>query len=186
MMKEILIALVIVLIILFVFNDSICKWVKSARQKITSSEKAEGCCGGAKKVPGTAKYLEEHKDVPAKTSSMEEYEATDSSVTSYRKALEGFDGARDLAYINDGEWQQWIMEDELDPSVQKNHSEFVKDVSRFYTGASFTSVDEDNRDVFSTNFIGLRRPKHVEEGANVRQTGDYDPEVLKRNKRFLL
>lgn len=192
-MENILTALLIVLIILFVFNKPICDAIANTRVKLgiddAPEDETEGYTelGGPANVPGVLKYLSEHEDERATMNNKENYEATGPAVKEYRQSLEGLTGgSRSREYLPSGEWGQWIQQDELDPSVSKNHSEFVDNIQRFYTGASFTSVDEDNRDVFSTNFVGLRRPKHVPIGPGVRQHQDVDQDVLKRNKRFLL
>ena len=80
----------------------------------------------------------------------------------------------------------YLHDTELDPSVKSNHRQYVRDISRFYTGAHFTTVADDNRDAFSTNFVGLRRPKHTPIGPDARQQQDVSEDVFKRNRRFLL
>lgn len=191
-MRNILIALLIVLIILFVFNKPICKAVSKARVRLGIDEEpvgAEGYTGGLGAptgIPDVLKDLSKRAGEQGKPGNVENYPATGSAVKDYRQSLEGLTSRRKIEYLNDGDWNQWISEDELDPSIPKNHKEFTENIQRFYTGASFTSVDEDNRDVFSTNFVGLRRPKATEIGASVRQIQDTDFDTLKRNKRFLL
>lgn len=196
-MQNVLTALLIVLIILFVFHKPICDAVGKARVKLgidrkkavkddTAPESYAGLGGDPENVPGILKYLTEHQDQKATMNNKEEYEATGKNVQQYRKSLEGLTSSRNIEYLDSGTWGQWIQEDELDPSVSKNHKEFTENIQRFYTGASFTTVDEDNRTVASTNFVGLRRPKNVSVGSAVRQMPDVDEDVLKRNKRFLI
>lgn len=192
-MKNILTALLIVLIILFVFNKPICKAISDARIKLGIDDPQEepteeySSLGAPENVPGVLKYLEEHRDEKADMNNKENYEATGPAIKSYRNSIEGLvGGSHSRQYLPSGEWEQWIQQDELDPSIAENHREFTENIQRFYTGASFTSVDEDNRDVFSTNFVGLRRPKGTPIGPGVRQIQDVDESVLQRNKRFLL
>lgn len=81
-------------------------------------------------------------------------------------------------------WVDLIKSSELDPSVEDNHARFVRDATRFSSGANFTSVADDNTNLAFTNFIGLRRPSHVSIMADARQIPDIDQNVLQRNKPF--
>ncbi len=81
-------------------------------------------------------------------------------------------------------WDEVIQVSELDPATFINHKEFVKDVRRFSSGANFTSVTDDNTNAAFTNFVGLRRPEHVDIGSGARQVPDIDESVLKRSKVF--
>jgi hypothetical protein len=78
-------------------------------------------------------------------------------------------------------WNEVLKTSELDPATFTNHQDFVKDVRRFSSGANFTSVTDDNTNSAFTNFVGLRRPSHVDIGASARQQPDIDQSVLKRN-----
>jgi hypothetical protein len=62
--------------------------------------------------------------------------------------------------------------------------DFVKDVRRFSSGANFTAVTDDNTNTAFTNFVGLRRPEHVQIGSSARQVPDVDESVLQRNKNI--
>jgi hypothetical protein len=81
-------------------------------------------------------------------------------------------------------WMDIIKDNELDPSVEKNHDAFVRDVMRFSSGANFTSVSDDNTNSAFVNWVGLRRPSHVNIGASARQIPDIDETILQRNKPF--
>lgn len=81
-------------------------------------------------------------------------------------------------------WMDIIKDNELDPSVEKNHDAFVRDITRFSSGANFTSVSDDNTNSAFTNWVGLRRPSHVNIGASARQIPDIDETILQRNKPF--
>jgi hypothetical protein len=89
-----------------------------------------------------------------------------------------------LGYTGQQPWGEVIKATELDPSTFVNHNEFVKDVRRFSSGSSFTSVADDNTNVDFVNFVGLRRPTHVPIGETARSQPDVDQSVLQRNKRF--
>jgi hypothetical protein len=89
-----------------------------------------------------------------------------------------------LGYGDNGTWTEVLTVSELDPSVFTNHQDFVKDVRRFSSGANFTSVTDDNNNWSFTQFVGLRRPQHVDIGASARQQQDIDQSVLKRNADF--
>lgn len=84
----------------------------------------------------------------------------------------------------DNEWMELVKKMELDPSVVENHAEFVRDATRFSSGANFTSVADDNTNFAFVNFQGLRRPSHVNVGASARQVPDIDETVLQRQKPF--
>lgn len=87
-----------------------------------------------------------------------------------------------MGYGDNSTWEEVIKVSELDPSDFTNHQDFVKDVRRFSSGANFTSVTDDNINWSQTQFVGLRRPQHVDIGASARQQQDVDVSVLKRNK----
>jgi hypothetical protein len=86
-----------------------------------------------------------------------------------------------MGYGDDVSWGEVLKTSELDPSTFANHQDFVKDVRRFSSGANFTSVTDDNTNSAFTNFVGLRRPQHVDIGASARQQPDIDQSVLKRS-----
>lgn len=86
-----------------------------------------------------------------------------------------------MGYGDDMSWGEVLKTSELDPSTFANHQDFVKDVRRFSSGANFTSVTDDNTNSAFTNFVGLRRPQHVDIGASARQQPDIDQSVLKRS-----
>lgn len=95
-------------------------------------------------------------------------------------------GSEDNGGFESKTWVDYVQDTELDPSIKSNHRLFVKDASRYYNGANFTSIDSDSQTVSSTNFIGLRRPKHSPIGISARQIPDIDESVLKRNRRFII
>lgn len=111
-----------------------------------------------------------------------ENDPKDNSVNTY--APQQSDTLSALGYTGTLPWDEVIQTSELDPSTFINHQEFVKDVRRFSSGANFTSVTDDNTNLAFTNFIGLRRPEHVNIGDGARQIPDVDTDVLKRSKVF--
>ena len=99
----------------------------------------------------------------------------------------GSDTLKALGY-EDGQsmsWDEMIKVSDLDPSVHRNHENFVADVRRFSSGANFTSVQDDNTNSAFTNFVGLRRPQHVDILPDARQQPDIDQDVLQRNKPLI-
>ena len=74
---------------------------------------------------------------------------------------------------------------DVDPSVHRNHQQFVADVRRFSSGANFTSVADDNTTWSATQFVGLRRPQHVDILPDARQQPSVDQDVLQRNKPLI-
>lgn len=104
------------------------------------------------------------------------------SVDTYQPAAS--DTLTALGYSGNLPWDEVLQVSELDPSTFENHADFVKDVRRFSSGANFTSVTDDNTNSAFTNFIGLRRPQHVDIGATARQIPDVDEDVLQRSKVF--
>jgi hypothetical protein len=99
----------------------------------------------------------------------------------------GSDVLQALGY-EDGQsisWDAMIKTTDLDPSVHRNHENFVADVRRFSSGANFTSVQDDNTNSAFTNFVGLRRPQHVDILPDARQQPDIDQDVLQRNKPLI-
>jgi hypothetical protein len=94
------------------------------------------------------------------------------------------DSLQALGYEGSLPWDQAIQATELDPATFSNHQEYVADVRRFSSGANFTSVTDDNTSPTFSNFVGLRRPEHVDVGDDARQVPSEDPTVLQRNKVF--
>lgn len=91
-----------------------------------------------------------------------------------------------LGYTGSVPWDEVLKTSELDPATHLRQMEFTKDVKRYSSGANFTNVSDDNNSFAFTNFVGLRRPQHVEIGMSARQVPDIDEDVLKRNKRFVI
>ena len=87
-----------------------------------------------------------------------------------------------LGYTENASWEDRIKAEDLDESVFVGHRDYVKDVSRFSSGANFTSVADDNTSFAFSNFVGLRRPQNVFVGNTARQQPDIDQTVLMRNK----
>lgn len=90
-----------------------------------------------------------------------------------------------LGYTGQVPWDEVMQASELDPSTFVNHADYVKDVRNYSSGAAFTDKADDNNSFAFTNFIGLRRPEHVEIGASARQQPDISTEPLKRNRPFI-
>lgn len=99
----------------------------------------------------------------------------------------GPDALDALGYSDAGDlpWTEMIKTTDLDGSVHNNHNQFVADVRRFSSGANFTSVADDNTNAAFSNFVGLRRPQHVEILPDARQQPDVDQDVLARNKPLI-
>jgi hypothetical protein len=99
----------------------------------------------------------------------------------------GPDALDALGYTDSGDipWTEMIKTTDLDGSVHINHNQFVADVRRFSSGANFTSVADDNTNPAFTNFVGLRRPQHVDILPDARQQPDVDQDVLARNKPLI-
>lgn len=91
----------------------------------------------------------------------------------------GYEDASNMA------WDEMIKVTDLDPSIHRNHEGFVADVRRFSSGANFTSVQDDDTNAAFTNFVGLRRPQHVDILPDARQQPDIDVSVLQRNKPLI-
>lgn len=89
-----------------------------------------------------------------------------------------------LGYSGSIPWSEAMQFTELDPSVFDSQAEFVSDVRRFSSGANFTSVNDDDVSFAFVNFVGLRRPQHVNIGETARQIPDIDETVLQRSKVF--
>lgn len=191
MWKKILLAVVIILVIVLilgvVFNNYIMTQLGELEKEAEEEEKK------------LKKELEEDKNSNKKDDDTKENLSSDwmqhGSVLDQLPLYENPDytpniGVGDPPYTVDNPlkktWHDYLRETELDPSVKANHQQFITDISKFYTGAHFTEVADDNRTVASTNFRGLRRPKHVFIGPDARQQPDVDQNVLKRNRRFLL
>lgn len=81
-------------------------------------------------------------------------------------------------------WDEQIALTELDPGMFQSQADFVKDVRRFSSTSSFTSVADDNTNSDFTNFVGLRRPEAIPNmiGGTARQIPDINETVLTRNK----
>lgn len=82
-------------------------------------------------------------------------------------------------------WEEAIKAD-LEPETFENHSEFVDDITKYSSGASFTSVADDNNTWSSVNFVGLRRPYYVPVRESARSIPSEDETVLLRNREFVL
>jgi hypothetical protein len=80
------------------------------------------------------------------------------------------------------DWMEVCKGTELDPSTQDNHSDFIKETSRYSSGANFTSTTDDNISSQMVNFVGLRRPSSVPISPGRRQIEDLQYDVFDRNK----
>ena len=83
-------------------------------------------------------------------------------------------------------WNDVAATTELDPETYESQREWTENISKFYQGASFTRVADDNVSYYENNFVGLRRPQYVAIGEDARQIPDLDPDVLLRNKPFTI
>jgi hypothetical protein len=78
-------------------------------------------------------------------------------------------------------WVEHLTNTEISPSMKDNHDQFTANLAKYYLGADFTGIAEDNRDVYSTNFVGLRRPQAVPVSGDNPQVQDVDYSELKKN-----
>lgn len=174
--------LVIVAIILLVliFNESICQLIDNVKQSIVDvlvpSENLESSLD-VQLLEGARKPLEPMR---GRRENMEGNDPNDLGLPPGQTS----DVLTVLGYTGQQPWGEIIKASELDPSTFVNHREFVKDVRRFSSGANFTSVADDNTSSDFTNFVGLVRPSHVPIGETARQQPDVDQSVLQRNKRI--
>jgi hypothetical protein len=157
----ILICLAVIIILILMFNQQICDWIASFKNKWTQMSY---CPSGN----DDDLFRREHINNPKI--------ATTESADTVNSTLDA------LGYTADAPWDAVLQATELDPSTYANHMDYVKDVRRFSSGANFTSVTDDNTNLAFTNFVGLRRPEHVPIGASARQTPDIDETVLQRNR----
>lgn len=89
-----------------------------------------------------------------------------------------------LGYDEGVSWMDAAAAEDLDESVFASQRDYIKDVTRFSSGANFTSVADDNTNAAFNNFVGLRRPQPVFIGSTARQQPDLDQTVLMRNPDF--
>lgn len=174
---NILLAIVVVVLLLVLFSEQVSYLLHTLGSLVSGKHKLPcGCYGNC---DGDCKDLvmpDEHfSDVVTDASNPNTVRGGDSDVL---KALGYEDGA-------DMSWDAMIKVTEIDPSIHRNHENFVADVRRFSSGANFTSVADDNTRADYTNFVGLRRPQHVEIMPDARQRPDVETSVLQRNKPLI-
>lgn len=173
---SLLVALVILIILVIIWNKQITFWLRSTLYT------AAGMLDPAQPMPSYSTSasipdddnIKERLDNPGMNKSFGTLPAGQTSDTMLA-----------LGYTGQAPWDEVMQASELDPSTFVNHMDFVKDVRNFSSGASFTDKDEDNNSFAFTNFIGLRRPEHVEIGASARQQPDISTDTLKRNKPLI-
>lgn len=166
-------ALIVLVLIVLVFNRQLTYWLRA------SLYTAAGMLEPSRPMPDIApanivdEDVKERLDNPGMNRSQGTLPPGQTSDT-----LEA------LGYTGNVPWDEVMQASELDPSTFVNHMDFVKDVRNFSSGAAFTDKDEDNNSFAFVNFIGLRRPQHVEIGASARQQPDIG-DALKRSKPFI-
>lgn len=171
-----LVAVVILIILVLIFNKQITFWLRSTLYTVA------GMLDPSQSMPHMGEYqtipdednIRERLDNPGMNKSFGTLPAGQTS-----------DTLMALGYTGQVPWDEVMQASELDPSTFVNHQDFVKDVRNFSSGAAFTDKDRSNESFAFVNFIGLRRPEHVEIGASARQQPDLDTSVLKRNRPFI-
>lgn len=169
---SLVVALILLVLIVLVFNRQLTYWLRA------SLYTAAGMLEPSKPMPSIApanimdEDVRERLDNPGMNQSQGTLPPGQTS-----------DSLLALGYTSSVPWQDVMAASELDESTFVNHMDFVKDVRNFSSGAAFTDKDEDNNSFAFTNFIGLRRPQHVEIGASARQVPDIG-DALKRNKPY--
>lgn len=150
-MEDWIIAIIVVTLLLIIFNERVCEWLKQANDYLMS--KKEG-----------AKPLFESFKTPEGPHPRED------------------EGKYMNMDLGEGQWIDYAKDIDVEPVVQMNHSDFVKNTRQFTSGANFTTIAGDH-DNFTYNFQGLKRPTYVPIGASARQQPDVDESVLQRNNR---
>ena len=177
------VAIIIVLILMLVFNEQFSDWLNNTKRIILSVFE-DGPKGRKQKYVLADDDNVEH---------LEDGGAPGSGLPSTPKPSfnplvmppgQSSETLMALGYVGEVPWGEVIVSTEIDPSIIVNHMDFVKDVRRFSSGANFTSVNDDNTNLAFTNFRGLRRPQNVAIGDSVRQMVDVDENVLQRNKEL--
>lgn len=166
-------ALIVLVLIVLVFNRQLTYWLRA------SLYTAAGMLEPSKPMPSIApsNIMDEDAVERLNNPGMNQSQGT-------LPPGQTSDSLLALGYTGSVDWQDVMSTSELDPSTFVNHMDFVKDVRNFSSGAAFTDKDEDNNSFAFVNFIGLRRPQHVEIGASARQQPDIG-DALKRNKPFV-
>ena len=154
-MDDYIIAIIVVVLLLVIFYEQVCMYLAKANKMLMG------------------------KKENAKGLSIEDFEG---------KVPEGPHPREDEGkYMNmdtsDGSWNDHIRSIDIEPVVQLNHQDFVKNTRNFSNGASFTTVNGGDNNLAFTNFVGLRRIQHVPIGPDARQQPDVDQSVLQRNAR---
>ncbi len=174
---SLLVALVIIVIMVIIWSKQITFWLRS------SLYTAAGMLDPAQPMPrySTVVGIPDEDNIPVerlanpgKNQSLGTLPAGQTSDTLLA-----------LGYTGQVPWDEVMQASEIDPSSYVNHAAFVADTRNFSSGANFTEKDDSNNSFAFVNFIGLRRPQHVEIGASARQQQDLDVSVLKRNRPFL-
>jgi len=81
-----------------------------------------------------------------------------------------------------GDWNEYLLDTEIDPEIALSHADYMTDANTYRRASSYTSVSsgDSNADAY-VNYVGLRRPQHVEIGPGARTVPDIDESVLKKN-----
>lgn len=176
---EMIVYAAIIVLILLIFNEQISYLLHAAKTAVVSMVDGSqrlpcGCYGNCR----CHKLLmpDEHFQDPQRDAS--DPRTVRGGSSDVLQAL-GYEDGQSMS------WDEMIKVSDLDPSVHRNHENFVSDVRRFSSGANFTSVQDDNTNSAFTNFVGLRRPQHVDILPDARQQPDVDQDILKRNKPLI-
>lgn len=159
-MDDYVIAIIVVVLLLVIFYEQVCVYLAKANKLLMGK--------AGKKEGATALSIKEKFEDG--------------------KVPEGPHPREDEGkYMNmdtsDGSWSSYARDIDVEPVVQLNHQDFVKNTRNFSNGAAFTTVSSDNTNLAFTNFVGLRRNVHVPIGPDARQQPDIDASVLQRNER---
>jgi hypothetical protein len=175
MEPEIILAIVVVIVLLLVFLPQLIHLTKAFRTSVVSALSGKS----PKEVSGF--LIPENESMAGGSGSAGRKAEHMSPSLGGAISPETAELMEVMGYGDDMSWGEVLKTSELDPSTFANHQDFVKDVRRFSSGANFTSVTDDNTNSAFTNFVGLRRPQHVDIGASARQQPDIDQSVLKRS-----
>jgi hypothetical protein len=168
------VVIVLIVLLVLIFNDQICQFIDSVKGSVIDllapEEHFDPILAAAARPLEPMRGHREHLEADPNSLGLPPGQTSDVLNV--------------LGYTGQQPWGEIIKATELDPSTFVNHSEFVKDVRRFSSGANFTSVADDNTSTDFVNFRGLIRPSHVPIGDTARQQPDIDQSVLQRNPRF--
>jgi Sec-independent protein translocase protein TatA len=170
----IVLTIIAIFILLFFFNEQICTAIKNLKGRLTN----------VKEPFNIFRSEQEEEDTTIESDFMNDiYSFNEEDPQEYNvEETENININKDK--MKKIHWNEYVQDMILDPAVKSNHSEFVKDISKFYLGSRIGQVSDESRSFAAMNFRGLRRPEYVKIGDDVRQQLDVDTNILKRNKKF--